>query len=110
MNGDGSLDYGEFVRITRHVEHKFYIKHKDSGLRNIFESYAEVPEDCKDEDEEDKVITPLAFKKMCRLYEIYGIEAQESFLEEMSNKGLARSIEELTRRWSVGVKDKIMLS
>jgi hypothetical protein len=68
-------------------------------LEKIFEKYSEL-----DEDNNDKIITPIQFKKLCREYEIYGAESQAEFLEKMSRTGLVQTVEELKEKWSDIVK------
>lgn len=104
MNGDGSLDFEEFTRITRHVEPEFYLKHKNSGLRRIFNFFAEY-----EEDEEEFVITPIKFKKLCAEHGIYSQNSQEKFLSIMSQKGMATKVEELISNWAIFIRSKIKI-
>lgn len=97
------MDYTEFVRITRHVEKQFYLKHKDSGLKKIFNDFAVVEEE---DGEEERVITPITFKKLCRTYNIYSKENQQRFLQAASYQGMACDIEELQALWSEMIKPK----
>lgn len=99
------MDYSEFTRITRHVEKKFYLEHKDSGLREIFEKYAIL-----EEGEEEKVITPITFKQLCRTHQIYTEKNQLKFLEEVSLQGMAFSVEDLQSKWTGIIKPKIELA
>ena len=105
MNGDGEFDFEEFVRITRHVEHDFFIKQKMSGLRDIFDIYA-----VESGDGNEKVIDPLAFKKLCRDYKIYNIESQLKFVESVKNRGLATSVKQLVANWNFIILPKIKIS
>ena len=52
------------------MEPEFFRNKKNSGLYRIFEFYAE-----KEEEEDEKAITPIKFKKLCIDYKIYGEEA-----------------------------------
>ena len=102
LNGDGSFDFEEFIRITRHVEKAFYLKHKISGLKEIFETFAE-------EEEDEKVITPLGFKKLCRYYRIYGLKSQEEFLKRTKDKGIVSDVDSLVKNWRLAVQPKIKI-
>ena len=81
------------------------MKHKTSNLREIFEEFAEVDPDSEDE---ELVVTPIGFKKLCRKYKIYSLEAQKSFLESSKDRGMVSSIGSLVMGWKV-VKPRIAL-
>lgn len=60
----------------------------------IFDHYAEV-----DEETEEKMITLIAFKKMCREYKIYSVESQKKFLERRGKYFLAKDAKDLVSKW-----------
>lgn len=89
------------------MEKKFYLHHKDSGLKEIFEEFAEVEEG---DTEEEKVINPVNFKKLCRTHKIYSLKSQMRFLELAVTTGLTEDVEDLKSKWTGIVKPKLEMA
>lgn len=102
LNGDGSLDYGEFTRILRHVHMNFYLENKHRKLELIFKKFSEV-----DEESGEEQITQSKFKDLSLAYNIFLPEGQSAFLDRVSVSGLVYDVTELKEKWSSYVKPTI---
>lgn len=102
INGDGTIDFQEFERLTRYIEKEFY-KINRNILRNIFEQYA-----VADEESKDLVLTPRRFDELCTAKLIFTKESyQRIFEKEMKESRLCPSYEYLLQHWSTTIKKKL---
>lgn len=103
LNGDGSLDFGEFTRILRHVHETFYIKHKHRQLQIIFNKFSEI-----DDESGEDVITPLKFKELSMEYNLFTPDGQAIFLEKVGKRGIVHDVSNLREKWKGQVKPVIL--
>jgi len=84
------------------VENRFYQEHKKAGLKIIFEEFCRI-----DQESQESIITPEDFKRLCIKYNIYSLESQNAFLDEMGRRGMATSSFELLQTWKQTIKPRL---
>lgn len=100
INGDGSLEFEEFVRITRHYERDFFEKNI-MELEKIFIKYSEGSE------EDGRLITLSGFKRFCACEKLYSRDSQKRFLREAASLGVVKSCKDLVSNWKIYVKNYV---
>lgn len=62
-----------------------------------------------EDNKEEKTISMVGFKKLCKKYDIYGKKSQKRYLESMRKTGLVKNLEDLKISWRSFVKSKFTL-
>lgn len=95
INGDGSLDFEEFIRILRHLSPDYFKKNTLRQLSKTFEKYAEF-----DVDSNEKVLECDTFPELCQAEGLFTSQKDlDQFHQKRDSKGLARSYEDLVKNW-----------
>lgn len=78
-NGDGSLDFSEYLRFLKNFEADYIKTKRLSNVRKVFDNFSVANEE-GDEDEDDQVINLESFKELCLKEKLFSRATQDLFM------------------------------